>query len=222
MRMARKFESFLEKYRRRDGNRWSGPDFEAATGGVIQRSYVTNMRKGKMENPTYEKLAAISKAMGFPPELWFKELEELDATVQVEGDNDHRNLSDRVNHLFEVMKNEQTGKSFTNTEVARASLGDLTEAEVEGIRTGGISNPRMSQVVALADVFGIHPSYFLDRGRKVPIIDEEAMEILRDETVSAIAHKSLGLPGREKHMILGIIRQLEDMQEADNDHGTIP
>jgi transcriptional regulator with XRE-family HTH domain len=39
----------------------------------VPRSYVTNLRKGRIENPGYEKLAAIATAMGFPPEVWFEE-----------------------------------------------------------------------------------------------------------------------------------------------------
>ncbi len=38
------------------------------------------------------------------------------------------------------------------------------------------------------------------------------MEILRDEMVSAIAHKSLHLPLRDRQMILNIIRQFEGVQ----------
>ena len=47
-----------------------------ATGGVVSRSYVTNLRKGQIENPGYDKLRAIAKAMGFPPELWFEDAVE--------------------------------------------------------------------------------------------------------------------------------------------------
>jgi hypothetical protein len=43
------------------------------------------------------------------------------------------------------------------------------------------------------------------------------MSIFRDETVSTIAHKSLHLPGRERQMILGIIRQFEDAREVDDE-----
>jgi hypothetical protein len=75
----------------------------------------------------------------------------------------------------------------------------------------------MNQVVALADVFGVHPSYFLDTARKAPLLDEEAMRIFQDETISAIAHKSLHLPGRERQMILNIIQQFEDTQGADGE-----
>jgi len=39
---------------------------------VVPRSYVTNLRKGRIENPGYEKMRAIAKAMGFPPHLWFE------------------------------------------------------------------------------------------------------------------------------------------------------
>jgi transcriptional regulator with XRE-family HTH domain len=44
-----------------------------ATGGVVPRSYITNLRKGRIESPGYEKMSAIAKAIGFAPELWFEE-----------------------------------------------------------------------------------------------------------------------------------------------------
>jgi transcriptional regulator with XRE-family HTH domain len=70
---AQKFERFLETYRRPDGRKWSGKDLREATGGVVSSSYVTHLRKGRIENPGYEKLKAIAEAMGFPPELWFED-----------------------------------------------------------------------------------------------------------------------------------------------------
>jgi transcriptional regulator with XRE-family HTH domain len=73
MHVAQKFETLLERYRRPDGRRWSGQEIDEATGGVVTRSYVTNLRKGRIENPGYEKMRAIAKAMGFPPQMWFEE-----------------------------------------------------------------------------------------------------------------------------------------------------
>ena len=73
MHVARRFERFLETYRRPDGGRWGGTDLERATGGVVTRSYVANLRKGRIGSPGYEKMSAISRAMGFPPEAWFGE-----------------------------------------------------------------------------------------------------------------------------------------------------
>jgi hypothetical protein len=38
---------------------------------------VSNLRKGRIENPGFERLRAIAKAMNFPPELWFEDVENL-------------------------------------------------------------------------------------------------------------------------------------------------
>ena len=76
--IGQKFESLLETYRKPDGSRWGGQDLATATGGVVTRSYVTALRKGRIDNPGFEKLRAIAKAMGFPPELWFEDAENLD------------------------------------------------------------------------------------------------------------------------------------------------
>ena len=215
MHIARKFERLLETYRHPDGGRWSGQEIDEATGGIVTRSYVTNLRKGRIENPGFEKLRAIAKVMDFPPELWFEELPERATGMSIEFPPVDSSIAEKTKRLFDVVRNEKSGRPYTNTEVARMSLGDLTEEAVEQIRTGKLANPSISQVVTLADVFGVHPSYFLDATRKQPLLDEEAMRIFRDETVSAIAHKSLHLPGRERQMILNIIQQFEDAQGAD-------
>jgi transcriptional regulator with XRE-family HTH domain len=215
MHIARKFERLLEMYRHADGRRWSGQEIDEATGGVVTRSYVTNLRKGRIENPGFEKLRAIAKVMGFPPELWFEEVPDSGAGMPTESLPADSSMADRTNRLFDLVRNESSGTPFTNAEVARMSLGDLSEEHVAQIRSGELTNPSMNQVVALADVFGVHPSYFLDTARKAPLLDEEAMRIFQDETVSAIAHKSLHLPGRERQMILNIIQQFEDTQGAE-------
>jgi transcriptional regulator with XRE-family HTH domain len=216
LHIAQRFERLMETYRRPDGRQWTGQELDEATGGVVTRSYVTNLRKGRIDNPGYEKLRAIAKVMGFPPELWFQDGIEFGAGIP-ELDGHRGSISQKTNRLFETIENESTGRPYTNAEVARGSLGDLTEAEVEKIRSGATPDPSVDQVVALAEVFGVHPSYFLDGGSKPPILDREAMAILQDETISAIAHKSLHLPGREREMILGIIRQFEDLRETGDD-----
>ena len=215
--IARKFERFVEAYRRPDGGKWGGQDLENATGGVVRRSYVTNLRKGRIENPGYEKLAAIAKAMGFPPSLWF---EDVDTEIQPEATDRSLSLSERVNELFKTMIDEKTGKLYTNAEVARMSLGELTEEDVEGIRNGSNPNPSVDQVLSLAEVFGVPASYFLERERKPPIISPSMIEASKDETVTTILNKSLRLPEREKQMVLNIIEQFERMHETDEHDAT--
>jgi transcriptional regulator with XRE-family HTH domain len=212
MHVAQKFEHLLDTYRRPDGHRWTGQQLDKATGGVVTRSYVTNLRKGRIENPGYEKVRAIAKAMGFPPEMWFEEDlgSEGGSPAQAEG----RGIPGRVEHFFEVVKNPKTGEPYTNAEVARMSAGDLTEGDVEGIRGGEIADPLVSQLAALAAAFGVPPSYLLDRGREPPVLDEKALEALADETAGAILTESARLPEREKSIVLGIVRQFSDQLGA--------
>ena len=85
------------------------------------------------------------------------------------------------------------------------TLGHLSEDDVEGIRTGFISDPTVSQVVALAGVFGVETSYLLDRGE--PVIDAELVEALRDGAVREAAREISRLPEKERVLVLAIVRQ---------------
>jgi transcriptional regulator with XRE-family HTH domain len=210
MHVAQKFEALLEIYRRPDGRKWSGQEIDEATGGVVSRSYVTNLRKGRIENPGYEKMRAIAKAMDFAPEVWFEEhLGEGRSIGQAEQS---RGVAGRLEHLFEVVRNPKTGEPYTNAEVARMTLGDLTEEDVERIRTGAISDPTVSQVAALANFFGVEISYVLDRGE--PALDGELVEALSDETVREVTREISHLLERERQLVLGIVRQFGDQKPA--------
>jgi transcriptional regulator with XRE-family HTH domain len=205
MHIAQKFEGLLEMYRRPDGRRWSGQQLDEATGGVVTRSYVTNLRKGRIENPGYEKMRAIAKAMGFAPEVWFEDgLGERRSIGQAE---ESRGVASRLEHLFEVVRNPKTGEPYTNSEVARMTLGDLSDEEVGDVRTGSVADPTANQISALAGVFGVEPSYLLDR-RKPPLLDEELVQALRDEDVRDVTRRMASLPEREREIVVGVVRQL--------------
>jgi transcriptional regulator with XRE-family HTH domain len=211
MHIAQKFERLLDIYRRPDGHRWTGQQLDEATGGVVSRSYVTNLRKGRMDNPGYEKMKAIAKAMGFPPEVWFddglgqgRSIGQAEVSYGVAG---------RLEHVFEVVRNPKTGEPYTNAEVARMTLGDLSEEDVQRIRTGAISDPTVGQVAALASVFGVESSYLLDRGEP-PLLDEELVQALWDDDVRDITRESSRLPDRERQLVLGIVRQFRNQKVA--------
>jgi transcriptional regulator with XRE-family HTH domain len=165
-----------------------------------------------MENPGFEKMRAIAKAMGFPPEMWFEE--DLGSEGGSPPQQEGRGIPGRLEHLFEIIKNPKTGESYTNAQVARMSAGEISEEEVEGIRTGKITDPSLSRVAALAAVFGVPPSYVLDRGTGLEVLDEEALNALADKTAGAILKESARLPEREKRIVLGIVRQFSDQHGA--------
>ena len=74
--VSERFRRMLALYRKPDGSEWGGQDLENVTGGAVTRSYVANLKNGRIENPGLAKLEAISAAMGFPPALWFGNAEE--------------------------------------------------------------------------------------------------------------------------------------------------
>ncbi len=74
--VSERFGRLLDLYRKPDGSEWGGQDLEKATGGTVTRSYVSNLRKGRIGSPGLDKLAAIAEAMGFPPQLWFGDTDE--------------------------------------------------------------------------------------------------------------------------------------------------
>jgi len=211
MHVAQRFEHLLETYRRPNGHRWTGQQRDEATRGVVTRSYVTNLRKGRIENPGYEKMRALAKAMGFAPEVWFEEglVDGRPRGLAEESGG----VAGRVEHLFDAVRNPKTAKPYTNAEVARMTLGDLSEEDVEKIRTGAISDPSVGQVAALASVFGVEPSYLFDRGEP-SLLDEELVQALRDEDVRTITRESSRLPDGERRLVLGIVRQFRDQKAA--------
>jgi transcriptional regulator with XRE-family HTH domain len=203
LHVAQRFEGFLDAYRRPDGSRWTGQQLDEATGGIVPRSYVTNLRKGRIENPGYEKMLALARAMGFPPEAWFEDMPTGNAR---DAPPEGRDLAARVKRLFDTVVHPGTGEPYTHAEVARMSVGGLTEEEVEGIRSGVIPDPTVGQVAALAAAFGIEPSYLVDR-KEPPPLDAELLEGLSDETTRQITREALHLPERERGIVLGIVRQ---------------
>jgi hypothetical protein len=143
--------------------------------------------------------------------VWFEDgLRDGRPTIQ---GGESRGVAGRLEHLFEVVRNPKTGKPYTNAEVARMTLGDLSEEDVDKIRTGAVSDPSVGQVAALASVFGVEPSYLLDRGEP-SLLDEELVQALRDEDVRDITRESSRLPDGERRIVLGIVRQFRDQKEA--------
>jgi transcriptional regulator with XRE-family HTH domain len=203
LHVAQKFERLIDVYRRPDGSRWTGQQLDEATGGVVPRAYVTNLRKGRIESPGYEKMLALAMAMGFPPALWFDEAPiDYSGAAAAQG----RGLAARVRRLFETIRHPRTGEPYTNLEVARMTLGDLSGEDLEGIRTGRIADPAMGKVAALAAAFGVPASYLVDRSTDPAILDEETLTALSDETARDLLKESVRLPGREKEIVLGIVQ----------------
>lgn len=214
MHASRKFEAFLNAYRRPDGGVWTGQQIQGATDGFVSRSYVTQLRKGRIANPRLDKLQALAEVMGFPPQLWFEDAPDPGGTQHVAPPEQSVTISDRLEALIRTT-DERSGEQYSNANIARLSMGALTEKEVEGIRTGAIPDPSVEQVLALAEAFAIDSSYFLDRGTKPPLLDRASLEGLTNQKARIILHKSLELSDREQDLIIDMINRLEGLHEED-------
>jgi transcriptional regulator with XRE-family HTH domain len=109
MHISQKFERLLDAYRRPDGSRWTGQQIDEATDGVVPRSYFTNLSKGRIKSPGYEKMATIAKAMGFPPEAWFEEDAGKEPAVDwgLAGTLRDETIRDTVRELSRLPKRER-------------------------------------------------------------------------------------------------------------------
>jgi transcriptional regulator with XRE-family HTH domain len=143
--------------------------------------------------------------------VWFDE--RLGQGQSIGQAEESHGVAGRLEHLFEVVRNPKTGEPYTNAEVARMTLGDLSEEDVERIRTGAVGDPSVGQVAALAGVFGVEPSYFLDYDSQ-PLLDEELVTALRDADVRDITRESSRLSDRERRLVLGIVRQFGNQKAA--------
>jgi transcriptional regulator with XRE-family HTH domain len=202
--IAQRFEWLLDTYRRPDGSRWNGKQLQDATGGVVTRQYVSMLRNGHIDDPGYTKLRAIAKAIGFPPERWFEEHDGWSlASVR---EDEEATIAERLEQLFRTVIGEKRGKPYTDAEIARMSLGGISEEEVAGIRSGEIGSPSLDQMLALAEAFGVSASYFTEK--KAPLLSQETIAALTDRDSSEIVHKTLALSEREKKMVLDILDHL--------------
>ena len=65
------------------------------------------------------------------------------------------------------------------------------------------------------DVSSGRPSWFLDRDDKPALLNEELVEALRDETARAILREVVRLSERERRIVLGIVRQFEELKDPE-------
>ena len=107
MHIAQKFEELLDSYRHPDGSRWTGQQLDEATDGVVPRSYVTNLRKGRIKSPGHDKMAAIAKAMGFPPAAWFEDGTDSDLDWGLAGALRDETIRDTVREMSRLSKRER-------------------------------------------------------------------------------------------------------------------
>jgi hypothetical protein len=107
MHIAQKFEKLLDSYRHPDGSKWTGQQLDEATDGVVPRAYFVNLQKGRIASPGYQKMAAIAKAMGFPPAAWFEDGTDSDLDWGLAGALRDEDVRDTVREMSRLSERER-------------------------------------------------------------------------------------------------------------------
>ncbi|MBN3932979.1 helix-turn-helix transcriptional regulator [Streptomyces verrucosisporus] len=135
-------------------------------------------------------------------------------------------LADKLNYLFQTVRNPATGKRYTNAEVARAIRegGEadgltISESAISQLRSGAKPNPTVRTVEALARHFHVTPQYFF------PDFDAEESERIRasmeliatvgDSEVRGLALRANGLSADSLKMITAVIEQARRLEGLD-------
>lgn len=69
---AQEFAKFFRTHRGADGSSWTGADIERATHGHVSSFYVSRLERGRIKDPSFARIVAISRVMRIPLHTWFE------------------------------------------------------------------------------------------------------------------------------------------------------
>lgn len=121
-----------------------------------------------------------------------------------------RSLAEKLDYLFATVRPDKG--EFTHEQVAsalrEAGGPTISATYVWQLRKGLRDNPTKHHLEALADFFGVSPSYFFDEAAAEKIDAELALlTALRDTSVRAMALRASGLSAGTLEAIRAIIEQ---------------
>jgi transcriptional regulator with XRE-family HTH domain len=106
-------------------------------------------------------------------------------------------LAARLNKLFEVIR--RPGEAPLSNAAVAAAIADKTGVSISTaylwqLRAGKATNPRITHLRAIAEFFGISPSYLIDTDVDPKITAQlELLAVLRDAGVRDLAMRASGL-----------------------------
>lgn len=122
----------------------------------------------------------------------------------------------RLNKLFELMR--KAGTPPLSNAAAAAAITEKTGVPISPaylwqLRSGLKTNPTVAHLRAIADYFGVPPSYLIDRGTD-PAIDAQLnlLQALRDNGVRDLAARASGLTPQALDSLAAIVDHLRELQ----------
>ncbi|MCX5340304.1 helix-turn-helix domain-containing protein [Streptomyces sp. NPDC058409] len=133
-----------------------------------------------------------------------------------------RTLASKLDYLFETVR-PRGRAAYTHeevaTEIAKRGGPTVSASYIWSLRTGKKDNPTMRHLEALADFFGVPPSYFFSAEDSERVESELALlTAFRDAEVRGVALRSSGLSSETLQTIRGFVeraRALEGLSDED-------
>lgn len=136
----------------------------------------------------------------------------MEGTESTEG----RTLAQKLDHLFRTVHPRGRGEySYAEVAVGIKDRGGPTVSAsyLWELRTGRADNPTKKHLEALADFFGVNPSYFFDEGSVARIEAQlDLLAALRDAGVREIALRASGLSPRGLAALRGVIEHIRQVE----------
>lgn len=135
-------------------------------GGKVSHAYVAQMRRGQRDNPTLRLIQDLARVFDCHPAYFVGGRRQPDSPRRA------LRLSERLDFLFSNV-HALPGAAFTYESVALAvrdrgvSRNDAAQwtinaATLSNLRRGADTNLTLKQLLGVAEVFQVHPAYFLD------------------------------------------------------------
>lgn len=129
---------------------------------------------------------------------------------------DQGELAARLNKLFELMRKPGT-PPLSNAAAAAAITSKtgvpISPAYLWQLRSGIKTNPTVAHLRAIADFFGVPPSYLVDRVTD-PSLDAQLnlLHALRDSGVRDLAARASGLTPQAINSLAAIVDHLRELE----------
>lgn len=178
---GKRFVYFQDRYRKPDGRKYKHKDIERATDGYVTGDYITHLKQGRYENPSYERLRAISEVMGFPPELWYQ--------PEADADGVGTTLRDKLKFLMDTQPELGAGEESPEDEISRLAFGGVSAKRLTMALNGEINELQASEYFALSSVFGLDVSFWYREEPALGNLSPESIVSLRDPEAQGVLNK---------------------------------
>lgn len=225
----KKFRIMLAIMAAPDGRQWGPSKMSRATSGAIGTSYFNALRDGHVHIPKADKMQAVAAAMGFPPQLWFKDLQWWqhtynrweagdDLSTLLTQDQDSISVQARIsrllNTLIQLKPHHDTGKPLSDEDIASLSEGVLDSDRIANLRNGAFTVVEKDELAALCKVFKVSPAYWKEESAVPWKMSPSSLSDLMDVDSYETMQNSLNLSQENRGMLK---RMSEYLKATQND-----